>query len=37
MDFVWIAAIAVLWVLVTGMVVVLNKLGKPAPSQGERS
>lgn len=37
MDVVWIAAVAVLWVLVAEMVVALNRLGKPAPKQGERS
>lgn len=37
MDVVSMAAIAVLWVLVAGMAVALDRLGRPAPSQGDRS
>ena len=37
MDIVWIAAIAVLWVMVAEMVVALGKLDKPKRSAGERS
>jgi len=29
MDFVWIAALALLWVLVTGMVLGLDRLAAP--------
>lgn len=36
MDIVWMAAIAALWLLAAGMVVGLDRLDGPAPSQGER-
>jgi hypothetical protein len=37
MDFVWIAAVAVLWILVAEMIVALSWLDKSQPSQKERS
>jgi hypothetical protein len=37
MDFVWIAAVAVLWILVAEMIVALSWLDKTKPSQKERS
>jgi hypothetical protein len=37
MDFVWIAAVAVLWILVAEMIVALSWLDKTKLSQKERS
>lgn len=37
MDIVWMAAVAVLWVVVAEMVVGLNRLARPKATEGERS